>query len=232
MTIGIIEVASLAGRVVVGPVVTMTSTLRRTSSAASAGSRSSFPSAYRHSTTMFFLSTYPSSRKPCRNASMRSAIAEKVAVFRCPIRGIFAGCCAQAAATTTTSTKANIENPSHFGFWIADFRLWERDFEGNAFIGLFSQLSIQNLKSKMLFDHPVRPRQHFLWYRHADLLCRLHIDHQLELRRLLDRQIGRLCSLQDLVHVVCDAPVAFREVRPVGHEPTAIYSFSAIVRRR
>ena len=40
-----------------GPAVTMTSTLRRTSSAASAGRRSSFPSAYRYSMTMFFPST-------------------------------------------------------------------------------------------------------------------------------------------------------------------------------
>jgi hypothetical protein len=54
------------------------------------------------------------------------------------------------------------ESPSHFGFWIADFRLSERDFEGNAFIGLFPgfQSKIQNRKSKMLFDDLVRPRQH------------------------------------------------------------------------
>ena len=47
----------LGGWVTVGPVVTMTSTLRRTSSAASAGRRSSFPSACRYSMTMFFPST-------------------------------------------------------------------------------------------------------------------------------------------------------------------------------
>jgi hypothetical protein len=49
------------------------------------------------------------------------------------------------------------KSPAHFRFWIADgstllttgFRLSERDFEGNAFIGLFSWLSIQNLKSKI-----------------------------------------------------------------------------------
>ena len=76
MTMGIVEVASLAARVAVGPPVTMMSTLRRTSSAASAGRRSSFPSAYRHSMTMFFPSTYPSSRRPCRNASMRAALTE------------------------------------------------------------------------------------------------------------------------------------------------------------
>jgi hypothetical protein len=54
------------------------------------------------------------------------------------------------------------ESPSHFGFSIADFRLSERDFEGNAFIGLFPvfQSKIQNRKSKMLFDDLVRPRQH------------------------------------------------------------------------
>ena len=57
-----------------GPPVTMTSTLRRTSSAASAGRRSSFPSAYRYSMTMFFPSTYPSSRRPWRNASTRAEV--------------------------------------------------------------------------------------------------------------------------------------------------------------
>jgi hypothetical protein len=74
--------------------------------------------------------------------------------------------------------------------------------------------------------------QHLLRNRQADLLRRLEIDHQLELRRLLHRQIGRLGSLQDFVHVICDAPVAVREVRPVGHEPTGIYSFSVAVHRR
>ena len=42
MTMGIVEVASLAARVRCGPPVTMTSTLRRTSSAASSGRRSGF----------------------------------------------------------------------------------------------------------------------------------------------------------------------------------------------
>ena len=74
--------------------------------------------------------------------------------------------------------------------------------------------------------------QHLRRNRQADLLRRLEIDHQLKLRRLLDGQIGRLGSLQDFVHVICDAPVAVREVRPVGHEATGLYSFSAGVHRR
>ena len=99
MTMGIVEVASLAARVTVGPVVTMTSTLRRTSSAASVGRRSGFSSACRYSMTMFLPSSYPSSRRPCRNASVRAATAEGEVVFRYPIRGIFVGCCASAIPT-------------------------------------------------------------------------------------------------------------------------------------
>ena len=91
ITIGIVTVASLAARVDLAPPVTMTSTLRRTKSAARARCRCSFPSESRHSMTMFFPSTYPSSRSPCRNASTRAW-----APPRYPIRGIFVGCCASA----------------------------------------------------------------------------------------------------------------------------------------
>ena len=59
------------------------STLSRTSSAASAERRSRFPSADRHSMTMLFPSTYPSSRRPCRNASARTcALAERESAVR------------------------------------------------------------------------------------------------------------------------------------------------------
>src|SRR5262249_17253857 len=52
MTMGVVIFTSLQARVTVGPAETMTSTLRRTSSAASAGRRSSFPSAHICSMTM------------------------------------------------------------------------------------------------------------------------------------------------------------------------------------
>src|SRR5206468_7307486 len=42
-----------------------------------AGRRSGFPSAYRHSMTMFFPSTYPRSLKSCLNASVRYARSEE-----------------------------------------------------------------------------------------------------------------------------------------------------------
>ena len=79
------------------PAVTMTSTLRRTSSAASSGRPSSFPSAYRHSMTMFFPSKYPSSRRPCRNASMTARITRRQSHrVRYSNAWIFFGCCAWA----------------------------------------------------------------------------------------------------------------------------------------
>jgi hypothetical protein len=50
-------------------------------------------------------------------------------------------------------------------------------------------------------DHLVRPRQHIRRNREADLFSRLEIDHQLELPRLLNGQIGRFPSFQDLIHI-------------------------------
>ena len=91
---GVAPFPCLAARVAVGALETIMSTLRRTSSAARAGSRSVLPSQNRHSMMMFFPSTYPSSRKRRRNASMRAAVTEGEATLRCPIRGTFFGCCA------------------------------------------------------------------------------------------------------------------------------------------
>ena len=43
----------------------------------------------------------------------------------------------------------------------------------------------------------------------------LQVDHQLELCRLFDRQIGRLGASQDLIYLGRGATVHVREVRPV-----------------
>ena len=47
-----------------------------------------------------------------------------------------------------------------------------------------------------------------MWDRQSDPLSGLQVDHQLKLRRLLDRKIGRLGSFEDLVHVIRYAPLA------------------------
>ena len=74
-----------------------------TSSAASAGRRSNFPSAYRYSMTMFFPSMYPSSLRPCRNASMRAGETEGEVGLRYAMRGIFVVCCASVGKQSAKS---------------------------------------------------------------------------------------------------------------------------------
>jgi hypothetical protein len=50
-------------------------------------------------------------------------------------------------------------------------------------------------------DHLVGAEQHGLGDGETERLCRLRVDHQLELGWLLDRKIGRLGTLEDLVDV-------------------------------
>ena len=50
----------------------------------------------------------------------------------------------------------------------------------------------------MLPNDPVRPRQHIRRNRQADLLGSFQIDHQLELRRLLDGRSAGLAPLKIL----------------------------------
>ena len=52
-----------------------------------------------------------------------------------------------------------------------------------------------------LLDDLIRPRQQRRWDREAEGLGGLEVDHQLELRGLLNREIRRLGTLQDLVDV-------------------------------
>src|SRR5262249_7840558 len=62
------------------------------------------PSEYLYSMTMFFPSSYPSSRNPCQNPSTRFAKAEAEKGLRNPIRGTFFSCCASAITPTASCT--------------------------------------------------------------------------------------------------------------------------------
>jgi hypothetical protein len=55
----------------------------------------------------------------------------------------------------------------------------------------------------------------------AERLGRVEIDDQLELCRLLDRQITRLLALEDAIDVASGAPVPVDRVGAVGHQPAA-----------
>jgi hypothetical protein len=123
----------------------------------------------------------------------------------------------------STNSLVKYISGSPFGFWIANFRLSERDFEGTAFIGLVLRLLIQNRKSKMLFDHFICPLQHVDRNGQANLFRGLKVDDEFKLRRLLHRQISGLGAFQDLVDVNSSPPIEVFEVRPLRHETAGFH---------
>src|SRR5262245_24675048 len=66
----------------------------------------------------------------------------------------------------------------------------------------------------------VRPRQHRRRNRQAEGFGGLEIDDQLELCRLLDREIAGLGPLEDLVDIDGGASGLLEEVRYIGHQAT------------
>src|SRR5215472_6385678 len=69
-----------------------------------------------------------------------------------------------------------------------------------------------------LLDHLIRPRQQRPRNRQAERFGRLEVDHQLELGWLLDRQIGGLGALEDLVDVVGAPPKEVGRVGRIGDQ--------------
>ena len=75
--------------------------------------------------------------------------------------------------------------------------------------------------------------------REAERLRGLEVDDEVERDGLLDRQRGRLRTLEDLVHVGGRAPLQRKSVRAINHEtadlhvlPQAIYRWQATLHRK
>src|SRR3981081_4267341 len=87
---------------------------------------------------------------------------------------------------------------------------------GNPCPGVcWSWAQLAHKRIGLLLDHLIRSSQHRRRDRHTKGLGRLEIDHELELRRLLDGQVGGLGALEDLVHVRGRTPEEFAEVRSI-----------------
>ena len=89
-------------------------------------------------------------------------------------------------------------------------------------VGWFSAKDIST-KWRWSLDHLVRPRHHVRRNRQTDLLRRLEIDHQLELRRSFHRQISGLRTFQDLVDVGGGAVGQVGEICPVAYKATIVH---------
>src|SRR5262249_19228231 len=70
----------------------------------------------------------------------------------------------------------------------------------------------------LLLDHLVRQDQERRGECDPECLRRLHVEDQVELRRLLHRQVGGLGTLQNLVHIRRPTPPPVRRARRIAEE--------------
>src|SRR5712691_11797711 len=73
-----------------------------------------------------------------------------------------------------------------------------------------------------LLNHLVSPEQERLRDCQPQRLCGLEVDHQFELRRLLDRKIRRPGALQDLIDIGDGGPMEIRLAYVISHQATAV----------
>ena len=72
-----------------------------------------------------------------------------------------------------------------------------------------------------LFDHFVGAGKHGRRHGEAERLGGLEVEHHFVLVRCLHRQIGRLLTLKDTVHVAACAPVLVGKISPIGDQPAS-----------
>ena len=165
-----------------------------------------------------FPSTYPSSRRPCRNASIAVASAEGELADKDILFAVLT-----LAAAPWRQGKAMEQSGKRKPMTV--FLIW---FLSGVFLALCPlPLALCYLMTL------IRPRQHdSVGIVRPICLAVLRLITSSNFVGCSTGQIGRLGSLQDPVHVICDTPVAVREVRAVVHEPAGIYRSSAVVYRR
>src|SRR5438876_7563190 len=77
-----------------------------------------------------------------------------------------------------------------------------------------------------LFDHLVGAGEQCRWHNDAKRLCGLQIDHQLELGRLFDRQVGRLRTLENLVDEDGGPTIKISNIGSVGQKEARLRQLS------
>src|SRR5262245_54065165 len=85
------------------------------------------------------------------------------------------------------------------------------------------------LKRNASFDHLVGAQQERLGDRQAQRLGGRQINGEVELGRLLDRDVARLRTTQNFIDITSSAPEKVQKVRSIGHQTSRFDPLSGIV---
>src|SRR5215470_310602 len=95
----------------------------------------------------------------------------------------------------------------------------------------FHRLDRTSLRLAHSFDHLVGEREELVRNFQSKRLRRPEIDHELEFRRLHDRQIGRLLPFEDEACIHADLTIRIRNDRAVAHRPAGRGELAPLVDR-
>src|SRR5215211_7195753 len=208
-TMGMTDVACLAARIASVADVTMTSTLRRTNSAAISAKRSLRPSAQRYSIVMVRPSIQPSSRRRCTKAAIHWPWDVGVPATRNPIVGGGPACCARAAsghATAPPRAKMNVRRLIRSPRWRGSAAMQEAQcralggLEVDDEIELYRPLdweigrrsALQNLVHESRRARIEVRKIHSIFHQRGGFRVRLEPDHRTS---ILQRQLRSLSGV-------------------------------------
>ena len=128
-------------------------------------------------------------------------------------------------------------SPAAFGKFIAHYtEKWGKVIrhQGGVTAGDIAQgAGTRSLQQKLaLFDHLVGTAEQRDWEGDAERLGSLEVKDQLDFRRLLDWQIGRLFTLQNSTSIDADQTVRIGKTASIAHQATSRDKFSVWINRR